>query len=156
MEDGHRCFISLVRVVNFYWAWLITGVLFLNSKWNFRFRTSCYIYDSNTGCTTNRCSYAIVLITNGAYVGYWHQITCHHFFAGAVGILWFFAWIFLAYSSPATHPRISKKEREYIESSIMESVEQVCWTHNNHFHFTSNIVPEGHSSLFCLFDKWLQ
>ena len=49
------------------------------------------------------------------------------FFAGAVGILWFFAWIFLAYSSPATHPRISKKEREYIESSIMESVEQVCW-----------------------------
>jgi len=43
---------------------------------------------------------------------------------GAVGILWFFSWIFLAYSSPATHPRISRKEKKYIESSIAESTEK--------------------------------
>ena len=43
---------------------------------------------------------------------------CYCCFAGTAGILWFVAWIFLAYSSPATHPRISKEEREYIEYSI--------------------------------------
>ena len=43
---------------------------------------------------------------------------------GTAGILWFFAWIFLAYSSPATHPRISREEREYIESSIAESTDK--------------------------------
>ena len=45
-------------------------------------------------------------------------------FTGTAGILWFFAWIFLAYSSPATHPRISREEREYIEFSIAESTEK--------------------------------
>ncbi len=28
--------------------------------------------------------------------------------------------MYLAYSSPATHPRISEKERNYIETSIKE------------------------------------
>ena len=37
---------------------------------------------------------------------------------GAVGILWFFLWFFVAFSSPASHPRISEEEREYIETSI--------------------------------------
>lgn len=40
------------------------------------------------------------------------------YIAGAVGILWFLLWIPIGYSSPATHPRISKQERNYIESSI--------------------------------------
>ena len=39
-------------------------------------------------------------------------------FAGSAGVLWFVFWFFLGYSSPVTHPRISKAERLYIESSI--------------------------------------
>ena len=37
---------------------------------------------------------------------------------GATGILWLFLWFLVGYSSPATHPRISDKERLYIEESI--------------------------------------
>jgi len=48
-----------------------------------------------------------------------------HLCAGAVGIIWFVLWSFLAYSTPATHPRISKEEREYIVSSIAESAAKV-------------------------------
>ena len=32
--------------------------------------------------------------------------------------MWLFLWILVGYSSPATHPRISHKERLYIEESI--------------------------------------
>lgn len=38
---------------------------------------------------------------------------------GAVGILWFFLWFYIGFSSPASHPRISAEEREYIETSII-------------------------------------
>ncbi len=49
--------------------------------------------------------------------------TCHVtkdelMFVGSVGVLWSVFWFFLGFSSPATHPRISKAERLYIESSI--------------------------------------
>lgn len=37
---------------------------------------------------------------------------------GAAGCLWFIAWLFLCYDTPAKHPRISMAEREYIESNI--------------------------------------
>ena len=50
------------------------------------------------------------------------------YIAGILGILWFLVWIFLAYSTPATHPRISRKEREYIQSSIGESAKNVGYT----------------------------
>ena len=50
------------------------------------------------------------------------------YIAGILGILWFLVWIFLAYSTPATHPRISRKEREYIQSSVGESTRNVCYT----------------------------
>ena len=52
----------------------------------------------------------------------------HGYLAGILGIIWFVAWIFMAYDTPATHPRISKKEREYIQSSIGESTENVSCT----------------------------
>ena len=38
--------------------------------------------------------------------------------AGIFGILWFLVWTVLAFNSPADHPRISDKERDYIESSL--------------------------------------
>ena len=39
---------------------------------------------------------------------------------GAIGILWFFLWLFVGYSSPASHPRISARERAHIEESLAE------------------------------------
>lgn len=42
------------------------------------------------------------------------------YFTGGSGILWCVLWFFLAYDSPAKHPRISKEERAYIETSIQE------------------------------------
>jgi len=50
------------------------------------------------------------------------------YIAGILGILWFLVWIFLAYSTPATHPRISRKEREYIQYSVGESTTNVRYT----------------------------
>ncbi len=37
---------------------------------------------------------------------------------GLVGISWFALWIVVGYSSPSSHPRISEKERKYIESQV--------------------------------------
>ena len=39
---------------------------------------------------------------------------------GTIGILWFFLWLFVGYSSPAFHPRISARERAHIEESLAE------------------------------------
>ncbi|XP_033727747.1 sialin-like [Pecten maximus] len=36
---------------------------------------------------------------------------------GGIGCLWFVFWHFLIYESPASHPRISLRERNYIEST---------------------------------------
>ncbi|XP_053950345.1 sialin isoform X1 [Anastrepha ludens] len=37
---------------------------------------------------------------------------------GLLGIVWFAFWMYLVYDSPRKHPRISFKERDYIERSI--------------------------------------
>ncbi|XP_067635141.1 sialin isoform X2 [Eurosta solidaginis] len=37
---------------------------------------------------------------------------------GLLGIVWFAFWMFLVYDRPSVHPRISFKERDYIERSI--------------------------------------
>eukprot|EP00118_Oscarella_pearsei_P029123 m.3724 g.3724 ORF g.3724 m.3724 type:complete len:483 (+) comp9729_c0_seq1:143-1591(+) len=37
---------------------------------------------------------------------------------GAAGLLWCIAWFCIVHSYPRTHPRISKEERDFIESSI--------------------------------------
>lgn len=37
---------------------------------------------------------------------------------GAVGVVWFVIWMVFTYDRPANHPRISIKERQYIQSSI--------------------------------------
>jgi len=40
------------------------------------------------------------------------------FHVGSVGVFWFVAWVFLAFDTPASHPRISLEEQHYIESTI--------------------------------------
>lgn len=37
---------------------------------------------------------------------------------GVTGIIWFFAWNYLAFDTPAKHPRIDPEERAYIEKSL--------------------------------------
>ncbi|XP_053685969.1 sialin [Sabethes cyaneus] len=39
-------------------------------------------------------------------------------FSGVLGTIWYIAWVYLVYDSPAEHPWIHPKEREYIESSL--------------------------------------
>ena len=39
---------------------------------------------------------------------------------GLLGILWCILWAMVGYNEPASHPRITKEERDYIESNIME------------------------------------
>jgi len=44
---------------------------------------------------------------------------------GLVGIAWFAVWSFVAYSKPEDHPRISNEEKEFIESSVNMSHEEM-------------------------------
>ncbi|XP_075163502.1 sialin-like [Haematobia irritans] len=46
-----------------------------------------------------------------------------------VGTLWWLAWLYLAYDSPAQHPRISTEELTYIEKSLGNMIEN-CQTLN--------------------------
>ena len=39
---------------------------------------------------------------------------------GAIGVVWFVAWSFLAYDGPDVHPWISAEEKAYIQSSLIE------------------------------------
>ncbi|KAK7110181.1 hypothetical protein V1264_014101 [Littorina saxatilis] len=40
------------------------------------------------------------------------------YFLGCLGLLWFVAWWFLVFDSPAEHPRITRQERGYIHTSL--------------------------------------
>jgi ACS family sodium-dependent inorganic phosphate cotransporter-like MFS transporter 5 len=37
---------------------------------------------------------------------------------GGLAVVWFVAWIFIVYDTPASHPRISFEEKNYIISQI--------------------------------------
>jgi len=39
---------------------------------------------------------------------------------GAIGIVWFIFWAFLVFDSPDKHPRISQKEKEFLESCLTQ------------------------------------
>lgn len=39
-----------------------------------------------------------------------------------IGILWYIGWQYFVFDSPAQHPRIHPKEREYIEHSLGNSI----------------------------------
>lgn len=44
------------------------------------------------------------------------------YFTGSVGTIWYLAWLFLVFDSPAQHPRISQAERKFIEDSLGKTV----------------------------------
>lgn len=41
---------------------------------------------------------------------------------GIIGVIWYLAWCYFVYDSPAEHPRISAEERMYIEKSLGTSI----------------------------------
>lgn len=43
-------------------------------------------------------------------------------FLGGIGLLWSALWFFIIFETPAAHPRISREEREEIETAIGSSV----------------------------------
>lgn len=45
-------------------------------------------------------------------------------FCGIFGTLWYIAWCFLVYDTPAKHPRISFEERQFIEHSLGDTIQK--------------------------------
>lgn len=41
--------------------------------------------------------------------------------SGVLGTIWYIAWIYFVYNTPAEHPRIDYEERVYIEASLGDS-----------------------------------
>lgn len=41
---------------------------------------------------------------------------------GIIGVVWYIAWCYFVYDTPAEHPRISAEERNYIEKSLGTSI----------------------------------
>lgn len=50
---------------------------------------------------------------------------------GVLGIVWFFLWIYLVYDSPHSHPRISIKERAYIERAVRRQDDELLDPEND-------------------------
>ncbi|XP_069941805.1 putative inorganic phosphate cotransporter isoform X6 [Cherax quadricarinatus] len=53
---------------------------------------------------------------------------------GVLGLLWFFAWMFLIHNSPESHPRICLDEKIYIQTSLNQTpdntkVQVIPWRH---------------------------
>ncbi|CAH1100629.1 unnamed protein product [Psylliodes chrysocephalus] len=58
-----------------------------------------------------------ILIT-GAICSSWSGWPLAFYLFGALGYAWMLAWVLLAANTPASHPKISKEEREYIQKSL--------------------------------------
>ena len=61
---------------------------------------------------------AITILASGPLAGWrwaggWQSI---FYVTGGVGVLWYMFWLFLIYDTPAQHPRISARERLYIDT----------------------------------------
>ncbi|XP_067047190.1 sialin-like [Acropora muricata] len=56
-------------------------------------------------------------LCSSSFWGGWPSV---FYIFGAIGVIWFFIWMTFTYDRPSDHPRISIKEREYIESTIGE------------------------------------
>ncbi|XP_017870351.1 PREDICTED: putative inorganic phosphate cotransporter [Drosophila arizonae] len=52
---------------------------------------------------------------------------------GLLGLVWFVCWMYLVYDRPSEHPRISRKERAYIERSL-QHVQQLQQHQHHHHH----------------------
>lgn len=55
------------------------------------------------------------VLAKGDFLGGWPSV---FYTFGAVGVIWFYFWAYIAQNDPATHTHISEGERRYIVESI--------------------------------------
>lgn len=60
----------------------------------------------------------VSLIVSGVLSSTWQGWPLAFYVFGGLGYVWMLAWILLCANTPATHSRISRAEREYIEKSL--------------------------------------
>ncbi|GLH13612.1 Uncharacterized protein GBIM_18146 [Gryllus bimaculatus] len=77
-----------------------------------RFMSSFQGFSFGIGLTYPLCGFLI------AHFG-WRVV---FYVTGSFGVLWCIVWWFLAYDTPAKHPRITASERHYIESNVGNTV----------------------------------
>uniref|UniRef100_A0A336JZS7 CSON009539 protein n=1 Tax=Culicoides sonorensis TaxID=179676 RepID=A0A336JZS7_CULSO len=77
-----------------------------------RFMSSFQGFSIGIGLTYPICGFII------AHFG-WRYV---FYFTGGVGMIWCVIWYFLAFNSPAEHPRISEQEREYIDLNVSNDI----------------------------------
>ncbi|EDO31704.1 predicted protein [Nematostella vectensis] len=125
----------LTPVATRYSVWGLVGVrifqgLFLGvtfpcnhaiwSKWAPPFERSTLITISIAGCPFgNIVAIPLTgLLSKYGFDGGWPSV---FYCFGTSGIIWYCCWELVVHESPATHPTISKEERELIENSIASS-----------------------------------
>ena len=83
-----------------------------------------------SGLTHSGSSVGTFLIfTVAGYVAEYLGWEAVFYVTGASTLVWVGLWFYLAYDTPATHPRIDKEEREFIERSLhgaLDRLDFVC------------------------------
>ena len=92
----------------------------LLSRWTPETQTTRSVTYAFSG---QECGLVIGILLSGilcdyGFAGGWPSV---FYVFGIVGCVWSAAWFLLCYNSPATHPRISTAEREYLEARIGRS-----------------------------------
>ena len=74
-----------------------------------------FSFHSSTG---KQLGTAITILASGPLAG-WHWAggwQAIFYVTGGVGVIWYMCWLFFIYDTPAQHPRISARERLYIDT----------------------------------------
>ncbi|KAL7027872.1 hypothetical protein ACKWTF_005627 [Chironomus riparius] len=79
-----------------------------------RFMSSFQGFSFGIGLTYPLCGFII-------YNFGWRPV---FYTTGSIGVLWCIMWYFLAFNTPAEHPRISPKELEYIELNVSSEIKE--------------------------------
>lgn len=58
-----------------------------------------------------------------AYVMHFSSWVWVFHISGALGTIWWFAWLYFVYDTPAQHPRIGSKELAYIEKPLSKMIQ---------------------------------
>ncbi|OWF49145.1 Sialin [Mizuhopecten yessoensis] len=93
-----------------------TAIANMQGKWTPEMERTLLTATANAGAFVGN---VVVLPVTGYlcssfFLGGW---PASFYIFGGIGCLWFLFWHFLIYETPGTHPRISSKERKYIEST---------------------------------------
>nr|CAD7399728.1 unnamed protein product [Timema poppensis] len=107
---------SLTCLPNTFQSVTYPALQFMISKWappQERSRFSIIFSGGYLGTIT--CFPISGLLCDWGVAGGWPMV---FYVFGGLGVVWFIPWLFLVYDTPQQHPRISKEERDYIQTSI--------------------------------------